>query len=398
MFAPFGYHDEGDLEKVLELSLSNTLFTWQEIVHLACSFFPQLTSLVASNNEFTSISKSSLPQTLRILDLEDNDFTAITDIQALSGLPNLQRLSLRNNKICRIEGGIAVDANESDSISLCGRDLNFPETLAEVDLSYNEISDWSFISHLHRVFFGMTSLRIAHNPLFQESQTPDGKPMTADDGYAITIARLPRLKSLNFSPVTAKERFNAETFYLSLIAAEIAVAPKGQEEAVTRNHWRYKELCKEYDDPVVRKIESTVNPNSLAARLIKLHFRVTEKAVEQLREVIEVDFTMEVPKSLQVYSVMGYVGKRLGVAPMKIKLVWETDEWDPIQEGSGSDDDADSSEYSNNSESHRNMVKREVVIVAGTRAIGTWIDGSEARVRIELMGSIWHSNSERGVS
>ena len=381
----------------MELSLNNTLFTWHEIAQLTSHSFPRLTSLTASGNELSSIPAYSLPQTLCILDLEDNDFTAITSVYLLSGLPNLRRLSLRNNKIRSIVGEVSDDANGPEISSSCSADLNFPETLTEVDLSYNEISDWSFISDLHSVFSGMTSLRIAHNPLFQDSHTPDGKPMTADDGYAITTARLPRLKSLNFSPITAKDRFNSETFYLSLIGAEIAATRNGQDEVIKRSHWRYGELCKEYGDPVVRRTENTVNPNLLTARLIKLHFRVADQAVGQLNKSVEADFDMEFPKSLQVYSVMGYIGKRLRVEPMKIKLVWETDEWDPVRKENESDDSDNDDNAGDERDSNANMTKREVSVVAGTRAIGTWIDGSEARVRVELKEAIWHANSDTGV-
>ena len=390
------YHHEDNLERVVELSLSNTLFSWKEIAHLTCRYFGRLTSLIASNNEISALSEHPLPHTLRVLDLEDNDLTTITDIQPLAGLPRLQRLSLRNNKIRHIAGQGNIGTHESDGNSSHGTLPRYPESLIEVDLSYNEILDWSFISALHNIFSGLTSLRIAHNPLFQNSCTPDGKPMTADDGHAVTIARLPRLKSLNFSPVTAKDRFNSETYYLSLIAAEMAAAPEGQEQAIARKHWRYKELCDEYGDPVIKRREVTIDPSSLAARLVKLHCRVAEQAVAQLKEGIEAKFILEVPKSLQVYSVMGYVGKRLGVAPMKIKLVWETDEMDPVKgEDSDSDDDDDNDDEAQVGRDLKpKMMKRDVVVVAGTRTIGTWIEGNEAKVRVELREHTWHSSSE----
>ncbi|KAI9656879.1 MAG: hypothetical protein M1821_003518 [Bathelium mastoideum] len=384
----------GRLDDITELSLSNTLFIWWEIAYLTCGFFGKLTSLVASSNELSSISKQQLPKTIQHLDLEDNDFTSLNDISPLAGLPNLERLSLRHNKLSCLVDGDGVDTKEMGFLQPSNSTLRFPTRLADIDLSHNNISEWSFVSALHYVFPGMTSLRIAHNPLFQDSRTPDRRAMTADDGYAIVVARLPRLKNLNFSPITGKDRLNAETYYLSLIAAEVAAAPEGEEETVTRNHWRYQDLCLEYGDPVVKRRKATVNPDSLAARLIKLHFQVADEAKAQLRES-ERKFTLELPRSLQVYSVMGYVGKRLGLVPMKVKLVWETDEWDPIKGGGDSESgDEESVETNVRSDAKAEMVKREVVIVAGTRAIGTWLEGDEARIRIELMGSIWHSSPQ----
>ncbi|KAL9092281.1 MAG: hypothetical protein Q9165_004455 [Trypethelium subeluteriae] len=397
---PSSYPHEIHLEKVLELSLSNTLSTWQEIAHLTSRFFGKLVVLAASGNELSHISEHRLPHTLCTLELEDNDLTALSGIKTLADLPNLQRLSLRNNKFCRIADSQSVSVDKSNTGSRQNVNFTFSESLSEIDLSYNAISDWSFISDLHGIFPGMTSLRIAHNPLFENSRTPDDRSMTADDGYAVAAARLPRLKSLNFSQVTAKYRLNAETYYLSLIAAEMAAVPKGQESAVTRRHWRYDELCKEYGDPVVSRPESTLDPNSLAARLVRLHFRLAEHATALVKEGSETDFVLEFPKSLQVYSVLGYVGKRLGVTPMKIKLIWETDEWDPIKKAGDSDSDEDEDEDDNDDEEattgqdrSTRMMRRDVVVVAGTRAIGTWIESSEAIVRVELMDSTWHSSS-----
>ena len=237
----------------------------------------------------------------------------------------------------------------------------------------------------------MTSLRISGNPLFQDSYAPDGKLLTADDGYAITIARLPRLKSLNFSPIMAKDRLNAETYYLSLIAAEVAASPDGQEKAVIRKHERYEDLCKEYGEPVVKRKPTAIDANSLAARLIKLHFHVSDQALKQLVGV-EDHFSLELPKSLQVYSVMGYVGKRLGAVAMRIKLIWETDEWDPVNNEDGSDSEEDDGSESQAAKgSSMEMARRDVLIVAGSRSVGTWIEGNEAKIRVELRDTTWHS-------
>lgn len=84
---------------------------------------------------------------------------------------------------------------------------------------------------------------------------------------------------------------------------------------------------------------------------------------------------------------------------MGLRLVWETDEWDPIA-GMGSSEDEDTdSELTSDVERRANKstaiekrkkrdkarwTQREEELVDGTKDVGFWIGGKEARVRIEL--------------
>lgn len=72
---------------------------------------------------------------------------------------------------------------------------------------------------------------------------------------------------------------------------------------------------------------------------------------------------------------------------MKLKLVWETNDWDfmaknPVAEVGEWDEDVD--EHGGQEEVARERLRREVELVAGTRLVGTWIDGSEADIRVEI--------------
>ncbi|KAI9700184.1 MAG: hypothetical protein M1820_006852 [Bogoriella megaspora] len=375
------------LPKVVDLSLSCTLLRWDEVAVLTTQVFGNIDTLAVSGNELCQISNHRLSMSLKSLDLEDNELHDLADIQALSVLPNLQRLSLRRNNIKKSSD---ISKSEEKSKNCHEENFAFPYSLSELDLSYNSVGDWSIIDGLHRLFPGLRSLRIAHNPLYQDLRSPDGKLMSADDGYAITIARLPKLTVLNFSPITPKDRFNAETFYLSTIAAELATVAEGQGGQVIKKHWRYAELCKEYGDPVIKRSAAKVVSNTLGARLIQMQCYVIGGALHQPHSRPEHEFVLEVPGSLQVYSVMGYVGKQLGIPPMRVKLVWETDEWDPVKSKTTGSDSEDEEEIAT-PRRKATMVKREVVIVAGTRSIGTWIECRKARVRVELKDATWHS-------
>ena len=142
-------------------------------------------------------------------------------------------------------------------------------------------------------------------------------------------------------------------------------------------------------------------------------------------------FTKEIPRSFNVYAVLGIVGRHLDVFPLNLKLVWETGEWvyaggaritssvgvsnhgdDGDYDGDDGDDDRawDSEEEELEQEQAQELEKeievkfraeqgrdgeiggshngnkivlREVEIVAGTRSIGTWVDGNAAVVRVE---------------
>jgi hypothetical protein len=163
--------------------------------------FISLTNLSASENSLTHLSPHLPPQSLSTLSLERNNFTCLSALSPLTALRNLQKLSLKSNKI-----------NAITDPTLPGKlgetELQFSESLSYVDISYNAIRDWPSIDALHDVFPGLTGLRVSHNPLYEEAGEveSDGKTnpvaLGVEEGYMLTLARLKGLKSLNFSNVS----------------------------------------------------------------------------------------------------------------------------------------------------------------------------------------------------
>jgi len=376
-FRKLGVHDQAKnaLEVIFRgikfLGLEDTLIDWEDLCNLA-SRFRDLTTLSAANNALTRLSSTNLPPTLTSLNLEGNAFQALSDVTALSELPNLQKLYLKYNTIA------TVARHDSNILP------PFSGSLTELDLSYNCIDSWALIQALPQIFPGLVSLRVSHNPLYQNLKAPDGQPLTADDGYMLTVARLPMVKTLNYSPVTPKEKLNAETYYLSLITTELTQSRHEQASAIKASHPRYQYLCNEYGDPTIKasKGAAAINANSLAARLIRLTFRLDDATTAQLSSESSRDFVVELPKRFSVYSVLGIVGKHFGLEPLKVKLIWETGEWDVVSSDT-SDEDSDNDMEGRAKEELRRS-PREVEIVAGTRAIETWIDGEKARLRVGL--------------
>ncbi|CAI6247490.1 unnamed protein product [Periconia digitata] len=349
---------------IKHLKLEDTLLSWESITRIS-NLFSGLVTLVASSNLFANLPTMHAPNSMITdLSLEDNIFTNLSSLGPLVSLPNLRRLSLKSNKI--------------SSIKSSGSQLTpvFSQSVADLDLSYNEIDRWSFVDGLQHTFPGLNSLRISHNPLFTSLRAPDGKAMTADDGYVLVLARLKGIETLNFSKVLPKERLDAESYYLSLVAKEVSFAPDADEEKILRTHPRWKELCEEYGEPLIQRSSNQVNPNSLAARLMQLElYQPAGKRVK-----------VEIPKSATAYTLLGVVCRTFQVKPRMCRMVWETDEWIPTTRDEMFDDD----EASNSEVDTRDIenvpscrISREVIIIPGTKGIGTWIEGNKAVVRIE---------------
>ena len=346
---------------ITTLKLEDDLLPWEDLVNITHQF-SALTTFSASSNFYSSLTPHVLNPTITDLTLEENVLPSLSALKPLTKMPNLQRLVLKSNKISEVGTPPPI----------------FPTTLKEVDLSFNEITTWSFIEQLEHIFPSLTSLRVSHNPLYEALQSPDGRTLTADDGYMLTLARLGNLKTLNHSPISDKERLNAESYYLSLIAKQVQFAPENLREQILSSHPRYKWLCEEYGEPDIKRSKNAVNPNSLAARLLRIKFYLANDKTKA-REV-------EIPMSCTTYTVLGVVGKQFGVMPMNCRLIWETGDWMPARRTMADVGDEDWDYEDSEDESATSKVMREVEIAPGTRSIGTWIDGKDATVRVELKG------------
>ncbi|KAK5115968.1 hypothetical protein LTR62_000424 [Meristemomyces frigidus] len=356
--------------RVQELSLSRTLLDWEnEVDPLLRQHFTSLRTLMVNNNECAHIAPFvALPSTLRTLELSDNNFESIEN---LAGLANndIEVLILKNNKISEI-----------------GEPLPFP-SVRELDIRHNKISSFTFIDTFPAVFPNLRHLRTTGNPLYANLTSSEGQPLAFEDGYMLTIARLPRLETLNYSKITEKERLNAETYYLNTIATEISKAGSNEEaEKLQQRHPRWKGLCDEYGEPaILRKPPSsvpspgTVEPHSLAARMVMVTFTSNW-----------ISWKQELPKSFSVYEVMGSVGRKLNIMPLKLRLLYETGEQDPLALGRGYEgpewwcSDSETDDELGLQGRKDEWALREVELIPGTRTLGTYVEGREASIRVEM--------------
>lgn len=287
-----------------------------------------------------------------------------------------------------------------------GEPLQFPPTLKSVDLSRNNISTWSFVDELPQVFPGLQVLRISANHLYEQPVGPSvvtglpEKPMTVDEAYMLTLSRLAALQVLNYGKINAKDRSNAELYYLSLIGKELSATSEAAEPEILAKHPRYKELCDIYGEPIVRRASDStgagvsINPRSVAAQLVRMAFHL-QSDNSQASEIIK---TKEIPRSFDTYQLKAIVSRLYSLPPYECRLIWETDELDPVSKASWEDAEGWDSEEetpdveSDGVESHippgegTKFVKREVELVDSTKDIGFWFqpDLIEARVRVEV--------------
>ena len=374
-----------------DLALEETLLQWDEICHIA-DRFRSLASLSCRMNQLATIScpfPASLSSTLTILNLEFNEFNSLSDISTLSSLKALRHLHLKGNNISTLTSDPSAPPP------------TFPESIQYVDLSYNQVPTWSFVDSIGAAFPGLTALRLAHNPIYESAGISDSKKdptssTTTEEAHMITVARLPKLQTLNFATITDSDRENAEMFYLSRIAKALAAVPEDAESEILKDHPRYEDLCGIYGAPDVIRRQET-NPEFLESRLIDVTFRYVggDEGV--------VTRTKAIPHTFDMYAVKGMAARIFGLSPLKMRLVWETGEWDPVagfdeQEGDSSDEEEGVVEaemgwavWGEGGEQRGaeagavagRWLKREVELTDSPRALRFCVDGQEAKIRVE---------------
>ncbi|EFE32573.1 tubulin-specific chaperone, putative [Trichophyton benhamiae CBS 112371] len=397
--------------KVMELNLSRNLIRkWCEIVDI-CAQLPELKILKLNGNFFEEVkncSSDTISSTVNSLfldftlmdweeelSLDFNDFGSLDFLSHLTALRKLRHLSLRRNKISKIYASTPSD-------------LVFSPTLEFVDVSCNQISSWGFLDALQKIFPGMTHLRISDNPLYALPPAPTkvtGLPearMTVDEAFMLTLSRLSNLKILNYGKITPLDRLNGELYYLSLIRKEVLAHPPSMEQAIIRSHPRYKELCKIYEIPGIQRTEKDeqsrdIDPRSLEAQLIKFRFHLADSSKGEGKANTHV-FEKEIPKSFDVYLIKAIVARHFSLPALRFKLIWESDEWDPVEKGTAEEDEWDSEDEDDEDEdtqpingkqvrqaNEKEFVRREEELTDSTREVSHWFasDVKEANVRVE---------------
>jgi len=356
--------------------------------------FPSLETLRLSCNGLGRIPGPLPAPKLKELDLSSNKITSLRELGSLASLPALVNLSLRDNPIKTLE-----------------TDTAFPATTF-LDLKSTLPTNLSSLDPIPTTFPSLTRLLTANTPL-----------TTIPSAKLLTIARLPTLTELNWAPITAAERQNAELYYLSTIVKELTAATNTREEKqILSEHPRWDSLCKIHGVPDLPKkpsiAEDEATAGTLAARVTKFTFYMTVADLKTAHKRVPlcnssaqaddlsyptadknsnlIEKSKLIPRTVDVYRLKGIVGRLFSIQPMSCKLIWETGEWDPVggrEEDEGwsvsEDDESERGEergatmQAPRGRDRSRWERREMELVDGTREVGFWVEGKTARVRVE---------------
>lgn len=290
--------------------------------------------------------------------LEDNWFKDLYYLRAIcSSFIKLSKLSLQGNRIQNVGLG-----NETGLSST----LKFP-VLNTLNLSRNQIRSYAFIDDIPEILPNLTALQISHNPINEVSAStyespPSIQPHTS---FYLTLARIPQLKSLNYTIITPRDREEGEIYYLAMAEKDIKPGlesipsqPGYLEEAISSWHKRYPrydELCEKYDrDSIFAKYLSTAStstngapvmpiypPSSLRARLIKTTFYIHPSSPSGPAPP---SITHSIPRTIDIYTLKGWVARQFRspsttLQPLQFRLIYESPELDPVREDTGDPED-----------------------------------------------------------
>lgn len=201
-------------------------------------------------------------------------------------------------------------------------------------------------------------------------------------------------------------------YYLSLIGKELSATSEEEESRVLAAHPRYSALCELYGEPTITRAvvadgsgTRVIHPRSVAARLVKMAFRLSGPSLSTETSDNQLDpgktneskgrvRVKEIPSSFNSYQVKALVSRLLELPAYGFKLIWETDEWDPVEKEAGGDGVADWDEdsedeireptHNSSAADASRFVRREVELVDSTRDIGFLFQGERGEVKIRV--------------
>ncbi|CAL9038104.1 unnamed protein product [Musa banksii] len=205
------------LVSIRVLVLNNCGITWNQVEKFKESL-PAIEELhlMANNLSMIGPTSSSYAQgfdTLRILNLEENCIKSWDEILKLSYLRSLEQLHLNRNRLKHIS--YPLDHQRPELPSACDMQdtvIRPFENLQCLLLGSNEIDDLASIDSLN-LFPRLMDIRLSENPIVDPSK--GGLPRF------VLIARLAKIKMLNGSEVSQRERKESEIRYVRLVMAKM---------------------------------------------------------------------------------------------------------------------------------------------------------------------------------
>ncbi|KAL8824820.1 MAG: hypothetical protein Q9170_008027 [Blastenia crenularia] len=384
-------NSDDTLELMQALSIANAALEWDTALALCTQRrFPVLQSLSLAFNPLgkpSNPSASVLTRPLTNLDLTSCGIADLCSLAFLTQLPNLQRLTLRSNPIA------SLSTNPQ---------LVFPRLLF-LDLSSTNLATTSAFSPFPQTFPLLISLRTSETPL--ATCHPDSR--------LLTIACLQQLERLNYTCIPPNERLDADYSYRQLVTSLLlSVETPEQEQEILSQNPQWPHLCSKYGEPAnlqqkrqkaaaqsqqptTADEEKQYPPNSLGAHMCTFTFYTLSPLHPTTAPQ---SHTADIPLFIDIYALKGIVGRLFSQPPMSLRLILETDEWDPVPPTKPDENDWSCSEDEDSEEDEEGRerkrvereerrsklwVKREEELRDSTRKVGEWVEGKRARVRVE---------------
>ncbi|KAI5668910.1 hypothetical protein M9H77_18763 [Catharanthus roseus] len=243
------------------LVLNHTGINWKQVEVLKDTL-PCIEELHMIGNNIKEITPASSTKVkgfdfLRLLNLEENSIADWNEIIKLSHLRSLEQLLLNKNNLNQIwypDCDTYEAANGDESHGKCLKPF---ENLQCLLLGANNIEDLASIDSLNS-FPNLMELRLSENPATDPGR--GGAPRF------VLIARLAKVKILNGSEVSARERKESEIRYVRLVLSK----SDGNLEEIMRLHPRFAELKAFHGIEDVKPQTGAVGPQKMASGLITI--------------------------------------------------------------------------------------------------------------------------------
>ena len=345
-------NEANPFQTVEELYLNECLLIPEQILQILspgepCGF-PSLKVLSLSLNELDVFRKSDQGSGINCpfvttLILDNNKFRDLSCLPDITSLfPNITSISLQGNEISQL--GLET-ARQFD-------------TLETLNLAGNRIDNYAVVDALPSLFPSLTSLRISRNPLYERSHDGSQQQQSAasdSTSFYLTLARIPGLKSLNYTTITPRDREEGEIYYLSVAEKEIRAlldtdsgsSAEQKAKLACDMHPLYTTLCAKYDrEDIVQVFVESMNkpasqgagrpkteldtyaPGTLGSRLIDACFSIPET---DSGSKASGTFQRLLPTTVSVYRLKSLVARHFGLRALQFRLVYESHEYDPVE-------------------------------------------------------------------
>ncbi|KAG2623985.1 hypothetical protein PVAP13_3KG094800 [Panicum virgatum] len=288
------------------LVLNNCGVTWELVEKFKVSF-TRLNELHLMSNKLKMIMTPDGKfvqgfNTLRLLNLEDNNIDSWDEIVKLSYLKCLEQLHLNKNRIKHVK----YPSNLPSYGRLDDASAVPFENLQVLLLGSNEIEDFSSVDSLN-LFPSLRDVRLSDNPIADPAK--GGAPRF------VLVARLGKVKILNGSEVSPRERRESEIRYVRLVMGKMQ---SNDQEEIKRLHPRFAELKTFHGIEDEKPTSSTSGPQKMSSGLINITLKCVGASMGEKQPL-----TKKLPPTTTVGKLKSLCESFFKLKDMRVKLFVE---------------------------------------------------------------------------